>query len=54
MEIQDIINIIVNNGIGIVCVAYMIHFQETTMKDMTKTLEDISNKLAVIETKVNK
>lgn len=35
----DIINLITNNGIGIVCVAYLIYFQSTTMKSMLKTLE---------------
>ena len=29
----DIVNLITNNGIGIVCVAYLIYFQNTTMKE---------------------
>lgn len=49
---MEIINYIVENGIGVVCVAYMIYFQNTTMKEMLKTLNDISSRLAVIEDKI--
>ena len=49
---MEIINYIVENGIGVVCVAYMIYFQNTTMKEMLKALNDISNRLAVIEDKM--
>ena len=28
----DLVNLIVNNGIGVVCVGYMIYFQMTTLK----------------------
>ena len=50
---EALIKLIVDNGIAIVCVAYLIYFQSTTMKEMTKTLQEISNKLAVIEDKIN-
>ena len=49
----DLVKIIADNGIAIVCVAYLIYFQSTTMKEMTRTLQEISNKLAVIEDKIN-
>ena len=45
----DIINLITNNGIGIVCVAYMIYFQNTTMKEILSTLTGINTRLAIIE-----
>lgn len=45
----DIINLISQNGIAIVCVAYLIYFQLTTMKSMLKTLETISERLVIIE-----
>ena len=38
MLMSDLIQLIVNNGIGVVCVAYMIYFQLTTMKEMNKTM----------------
>lgn len=46
---QDLINILTNNGIGIVCVAYMIYFQLTTMKEMLNTLSSIDKRLAILE-----
>lgn len=47
---NDILNYIVNNGIGVVCVAYLIYFQSTTMKEMLDTMKSIDSRLTVIET----
>ena len=41
----DIINLIINNGIGVVCVAYLIYFQTTTMKDLSKNQEKTNDLL---------
>lgn len=49
---QDLINLIINNGIGVVCIAYLIYFQATTMREMLKTLESINTRLTKIETKI--
>lgn len=56
---DEIINMIVNNGLGVVCVAYMIYFQATTMKDMMrnqeavlKSLEGMNHRLDLIESKI--
>lgn len=49
---KEIADIIVNNGIGIGCVIYLIYFQSTTMKEMLSTLASINNRLSVIESKV--
>ena len=46
---NDIINLISNYGIGIVCVAYLIYFQNTTMKQMLETLSGINTRLTLIE-----
>lgn len=51
---QDIINLITNNGIGVVCVAYLIYFQNTTMKSMLETLSTIDKRLLLIEEKIGK
>lgn len=48
----DIINLIANNGIGIVCVGYMIYFQSTTMREMLNTLNTINTRLSIIEDKL--
>ena len=47
----DLVTLITNNGIGIVCVAYLIYFQSTTMKSILATLESIDNRLLKIEIK---
>lgn len=58
---SDIINLIVNNGLGIVCIAYLLYFQSTTMKDLTENqnktnliLESITNRLEQLEEKLIK
>lgn len=52
----DLINVITQNGIGVVCVAYLIYFQSTTMKNMNEilgkmqmALESISDRLENLE-----
>lgn len=50
----DLINLITNNGIGIVCVAYLIYFQNTNMKDMSNTLIQISANLIKINERLEK
>lgn len=60
-ELKMIVDIIVNNGIGVACVIYMIYFQATTMKEMNQTLNKMNNSLELvtdrlenIEAKINK
>lgn len=55
----DLINVITQNGIGVVCVAYLIYFQSTTMKNMNEilskmqlALESISDRLENVESKI--
>lgn len=57
--VGEIIKLISDNGIAIVCVAYLIYFQSTTMRDMndtlmamTQTLETISGRLEKVEEKI--
>lgn len=45
---SDLIELIVNNGIGIVCVAYLIFFNLTTMKEMNKAMTEISTSLKLM------
>ena len=47
---KEIIDLLYNYGIGVICVAYMIYFQNTTMKEMLKTLSNMDNRLTAIET----
>lgn len=49
---EAIMQLIAQYGIGIVCVAYLIYFQSTTMKEMLNTLTTINNRLLIIETEI--
>lgn len=46
--IKPIIDVIVNNGIGVACVIYMIYFQLTTMKEMSVTLNKMNTSLELL------
>lgn len=48
----DIVNLITNNGIGVICVAYLIYFQNSTMKEILSTLTGINNRLSIIEDRI--
>ena len=50
---EGIIKLLVDNGISVVCVAYLIYFQATTMKSMQSVLNSISERSARIETKLD-
>ena len=49
MEVE-LINLLTQNGIGIVCVAFMIYFITTTLKDNNNILEEIQKTLVAIQT----
>ena len=51
---KEIADMIMNYGLGIVCVVYMIYFQNTTMKEMLRTLGTINERLTIIEEKLEK
>ena len=51
---NELITMLTNNGLGVVCVAYLIYFQCTTMKEMLSTLNAISNRLTAIEIEIRK
>ena len=51
---ENLIEIISSNGIGVVCVAYLIYFQSTTMKEMIRTLNTINERLTIIEEKIER
>lgn len=52
MVLEDIVKLIVDNGISVVCVVYMIYFQSTTMKEMLNALTSINDRLTRIELKL--
>ena len=46
--IQSIVDLVINNGLGVVCVIYMIYFQMTTMKEMSQTIMKMNTSLELI------
>lgn len=51
---EDLVNMIVNNGLGVICVAYLIYFQNTTMSKMLDALNGINTRLSIIEDKLER
>ena len=49
---EELFSAISNYGVGIVCVGYLIYFQNTTMKEMLSTLTSMNTRLAIIEEKI--
>ena len=49
---KEIADLMFNYGVGLACVAYLIYFQSTTMKEMLKALGNINDRLTVIEAHV--
>ena len=45
---EELINLITNNGIGVICVAFLIYFINTTMRDNNKILDDMQKTLVAI------
>ena len=50
---EEIVNLIMNSGLSIVCVGYLIYFQLTTLKSLTATLQTVGERLSKIETKLD-
>lgn len=42
---DEIVNIIVNNGIGVGCILYFMYFNSTTLKAMTETMNEVKQSL---------
>lgn len=49
---EEIIKLIVDNGIGVACVVYIMYFNSTTMKEITNTLLEMQKQLVAINTKL--
>ena len=49
---EELVSLIVDNGIGVACVIYLIYFQSTTMQKMLESLNVISERLTTIEAKI--
>lgn len=61
MEFKEILDYIFQYGVGFICMAYLIYFNLTTSKEMTKTIQEVvvalttmNERLEDIERKVGK
>lgn len=50
---SEILELVTNYGLGIVCVCYMIYFQNTTMKDMNNNMQKLSNTLESVNLRLS-
>lgn len=46
---EEIVNLITQNGIGVTCVAFLIYFINTTLKDNNKILDEIQKTLVSVQ-----
>lgn len=49
MELEQMINILTNNGLGIFCVVYIVFSQGKLLDKINTTLESINTRLTIIE-----
>ncbi|MBQ1551514.1 MAG: hypothetical protein IIZ67_05360 [Bacilli bacterium] len=42
---EQLIDIITNNGIGVACVIYFMYFNSTSLKSMTETMNEVKQSL---------
>lgn len=50
MEVKEIIDYIFQYGVGIACLLYLMYFQSTTMKDLSKNQQDLNETLKEVST----
>lgn len=46
---ENLVNLITQNGIGIICVAFLIYFINTTMKENSKAIQENTKTLQEIK-----
>lgn len=58
---KEIADLIMNYGIGVICIAYFMYFNSTTLKSMTSTMNEVKESLILfnerlenIEQKIDK
>lgn len=44
---EELVNIIVNNGVAVACVLYFMHFNSTTLKSLTDTVNKVNESLVL-------
>lgn len=49
---EELVNAIYNYGIGIICIAYFMYFNNTTLKTMTETMNEVKQSLILLNEKI--
>ena len=50
---EEIVNLIMNNGLGIGCVCYLMYFQNTILKDIINSLNNININLTTMNERLS-
>lgn len=50
MEVKELIDFIFQYGVGIACLIYLMYFQSTTMKELTKNQQELNETLREVST----
>ena len=51
---EEIINIVMNYGIGVACIMYFMYFSNTTLKQLTETITKINENLILMNERIEK
>ena len=51
---DELINAIYNYGIGVICIAYFMYFNSTTLKSITNTMSEVKQTLVLLNEKIEK
>ena len=49
---DELINAIYNYGIGVICIAYFMYFNSTTLKSITNTMNEVKQTLVLLNEKI--
>lgn len=52
MALEQLVKLVVDNGLSIVCVVYLMWYQSSVMQKTIDTLNEITNRLTAIESKL--
>ena len=49
---DELINAIYNYGIGVICIAYFMYFNNTTLKSITEAMNEVKQTLILLNEKI--
>lgn len=51
---KEILDIVMNYGIGVVCIIYFMYFNSTTLKKLTDTITKVNESLVLMNERIEK